>query len=104
MDTSGRREAGGGQAGSVDEPGVAAAEEGGQVAVALSFDGFVELLAHQLVVRRALHLAEDADRRVLEARRVEPRQSERRRRVGGGRGVDGDVVRARPPYPAAPAP
>src|SRR3954453_9363671 len=79
-------------AGLVDQPGVAAAEEGGQVAFALPGDRVVELLAHQLVVRRAAHLAEYADRGVLEARRVEPRQRERPRGVGVVRVVDHDAV------------
>ncbi len=61
----------------------------------------VDLLRHQLVVARLLHLPEDADRGVPEVRRVQPGQRERVGRVRAVR-VVGDQRASRVVRAAAP--
>ena len=82
------------QADSDDGPGVAAADQAGQrlALVALTGRGGGDLLARLVVVRRTLHLPEDADRRLVQHAGVgEPGERERRRRVVGVGVVDQQV-------------
>src|SRR5579863_3661180 len=72
----------------VDLPGVAAGQEGGQVAGALLDLGVVELGGHQLVVAGPGHLAEYADRGVREVPVVQAGQREGVGGVGRVGGVD----------------
>src|SRR6516165_8654207 len=76
-----------------DFPGVVAREQGGEVTGAAPAAGGVDLLRHQLVVTRLLHLAEDPDRGMPEVGRVQPGQRERVGRVGTVRVVGNQRVR-----------
>src|SRR5712664_1160622 len=73
--------------GLVDFPGVVACQQGGEVTGTAPVAGRVDLLRHQLVVARLLHLPEDPYRGVPEVRRVQPGQRERVGRVGAARVV-----------------
>src|SRR5947208_13303019 len=64
-------------AGLRDLPGIPSVQERLEVALAARALGSLELLRHQLVVDRALHVPEDADRRRADRRPRQPRQRER---------------------------
>ena len=87
-----------GRVSSRDGPGVAAADERGEPVAGLAGCGVAgggDLAAGAVVVRRPLDLAEDPDRRLVEVAGVgEPRDRERRGRVGVVRVVDQDRVLA----------
>ena len=79
--------------GSADFPGVVARQQRAQVARAAAGPGRGDLLGHQPVVARLLHLPEHPDRRVPEVGRVQPGQRERVGRVGAVRVVGDQRVR-----------
>src|SRR5213596_3484199 len=64
-----------------DLPGVAGADERREVALAALLDRVGELLCHQVVVRRALDVAEHPERQLAVLVERHPRQRERLRRV-----------------------
>src|SRR5438874_12749748 len=64
-------------AGLGDLPGITGMEQRLEVALAARALGGLELLRHQLVVDRALHVPEDPDRRRADRRPRQPRQRER---------------------------
>src|SRR5205085_703371 len=63
-----------------DDPGLAGVEERGEVALPLLLLGDLQLLRHQVVVNRALDVAEEADRRAAVRLLRHPRQRKRERR------------------------
>ena len=65
-----------------DFPGIAAGQQGTQVARATAGPGGADLLGHELVVAGLLDLPEHADGGVPEVRRIQPGQRERVGRVG----------------------
>src|SRR5437588_8390448 len=78
-----------------DLPGVARVQQLLEVALAARADGGPDLLRHLLVVDRAVDVAEDADRDGADRRPGQPRQRERKARLGVVRVVDDEAALGR---------
>src|SRR6266480_1809456 len=77
-----------------NDPGLAGVEQLGEVALPPLLLGDLQLLGHQVVVDRALDVAEDPDRGAAVRRLRHARQRERQRRLRVARVVDEHAVLA----------